>query len=144
MADLAGSTGVPLRVTDADRPELVWGQVVTDNFFSALQLDMAAGRGFTPGEDAPVTVLGFRFWQRRFNEDPQIVGKTIAINGHRLTIVGVTARGFTLEREFVRRLQALPGVTSAALASPMPLGPENESFNRQVAPLRSKITGSIV
>jgi predicted permease len=100
VADLAGSTGVPLRVTDGDRPELVWGQVVTDNFFSALQLDMAAGRGFMPGEDAPVAVLGYRFWHRRFNGDPQIVGKPIAINGHRLTIVGVTARGFTSTQLF--------------------------------------------
>lgn len=100
LADLAGSSGVPLRVTDGDRPELVWGQVVTDNFFSALQLDMAAGRGFMPGEDAPVAVLGYRFWQRRFNGDPQIVGKPISINGSRLTIVGVTARGFTSTQLF--------------------------------------------
>lgn len=50
---LAGSTGVPLRVTGGGRPELVWGQAVTDNFFSTLQVDMAAGRGFLSGETAP-------------------------------------------------------------------------------------------
>ncbi len=94
LSDLAGSTGVPLRVTGSDRPELVWGQVVTDNFFDALQVEMAAGRGFRPDEES-VAVLGYRFWQRRYNADPGIVGKHIAINGHALTIVGVTGRGFT-------------------------------------------------
>ena len=54
LVELAGSTGVPMRVTDGDRPELVWGQVVTDNFFSALQIEMAAGRAFRSDEDAAV------------------------------------------------------------------------------------------
>ncbi len=99
LTDLAGSTGVPLRVTGSNRPELVWGQVVTDNFFSALQIDMAAGRGFRPDEES-VAVLSYRFWQRRFNQDPHIVGKQIAINSHVLTIVGVTGRGFTCTQMF--------------------------------------------
>jgi hypothetical protein len=97
---LAGSTGVPLRVTGGERPELVWGQVVTDNFFSTLQVDMAAGRGFLSGDRAPEAVLGYRFWQRRFNADPNVVGKHIGVNGHVLTIVGVTARGFTSTQLF--------------------------------------------
>jgi hypothetical protein len=46
FTDLMGSNGVPLLVTGGDRPEPVWGQVVTDNYFSGLQVDMAAGRGF--------------------------------------------------------------------------------------------------
>ena len=100
VAEIAGSTGVPLRVTDGDRPELVWGQVVTDNFFSALQVQMAAGRGFRPGEQGPVAVLNYRFWQRRYNGDLHIIGKTIGVNGHRLTVVGVTARGFTSTQLF--------------------------------------------
>ena len=41
-------------------------------------------------------------------------------------------RGLTLEDEFIRRLAALPGVTSAALASPMPLGPEDEGFRFRI------------
>lgn len=100
LTDLAGSTGVPLRITDGNRAELVWGQVVTDNFFSALQLEMAAGRGFRPGEEASVAVLSYRLWQRRFNGDPEVIGRRIAVNGHVLTIVGVTARGFTSTQLF--------------------------------------------
>lgn len=100
VAEVAGSTGVPLRVTDGGRPELVWGQVVTDNFFSALQVEMAAGRGFGADDTAPEAVLNYRFWQRRYNGDPLIVGRTITVNGQSLTIVGVTARGFTSTQLF--------------------------------------------
>lgn len=100
VAEVAGSTGVPLRVADGGRPELVWGQVVTDNFFSALQVEMAAGRGFGADTNAPEAVLNYRFWQRRYNGDPLIVGRTIAVNGQSLTIVGVTARGFTSTQLF--------------------------------------------
>jgi len=100
FTDLMGSTGVPLRVRWGTGPELVWGQVVTDNFFSGLLLDMAAGRGFLPRESGPVAVLSYPFWQRRFQGDPTVVGKSIEVNGHALTIVGVTARGFTSTQLF--------------------------------------------
>jgi putative ABC transport system permease protein len=115
LAEVAGSTGVPLRVTDGDRPELVWGQVVTDNFFSALQVEMAAGGGFRPDEGAPVAVLNYRFWQRRYKGDPHIVGRTIGVNGHTLTIVGVTARGFTSTQLF----NFVPDVTVPVRLQPL-------------------------
>jgi predicted permease len=100
LAELMGSSGVALRVTDSDRPELLWGQVVTGNFFSGLRLRMALGRGFQPEEDRavgerPVAVISYRFWQRRFQGDPAVVGRSLPINGHILTIVGVAPFGFT-------------------------------------------------
>jgi len=65
FSDLMGSSGVPLRVTGGEQPELIWGQVVTGNFVSGLRLHMVAGRGFLPEEDRnvgarPVALLPLR------------------------------------------------------------------------------------
>ncbi|HEX3586265.1 MAG TPA: ABC transporter permease, partial [Candidatus Angelobacter sp.] len=72
---------------------------VTGNFFSLLGLKPALGRFFEPreGEMAgadPVTVLSWEYWHSQFQDDPAIIGKTVAINGRSLTIVGVGPKGF--------------------------------------------------
>jgi putative ABC transport system permease protein len=72
---------------------------VTGNYFSSLGLQPAAGRlllpseGETPGAD-PVIVLGYSYWQKRFNGDPSIVGQKVSVNGRPFTIVGVAPKGF--------------------------------------------------
>ena len=72
---------------------------VTSNYFSALGIQPAAGRlilpteGQAPGAD-PVLVLGYSFWQKRFGGDRGVIGKQVALNGHSVTIVGVTPKGF--------------------------------------------------
>ena len=60
---------------------------------------MALGRGFTSKDDravtnSPITVISDSFWTRRFARDPQVIGKTLLVGGHAVTIVGVTAPGF--------------------------------------------------
>ncbi len=79
--------------------EYIFGQIVSGNYFSVLGAEMALGRAFLPDEDRepgthPVMVLSYGFWQRRFNADPNIVGKTIKLTGQQYTVVGVTAREF--------------------------------------------------
>ncbi|MGE0815383.1 MAG: ABC transporter permease [Vicinamibacterales bacterium] len=81
-------------------PEQVGGQIVSANYFDTIRPPMALGRGFaaerddTPGA-APVAVLSYGFWQRRFGGAPDIVGRTLSVNGHQLTVIGVTARAYT-------------------------------------------------
>jgi predicted permease len=99
LSDIMGSTGIPLSMTDGAEPELIWGEIVTGNYFSGLGVHPVAGRGFLPDEDRapgqkPVCVLNYNFWQRRFQGDAKVVGKTIKINDHPLTVVGVAPRGF--------------------------------------------------
>lgn len=99
LSDIMGSNGLPLSMTDGDKPELIWGEIVTGNYFSGLGVHPAAGREFLPEEDQypdekPVCVLNYNFWQRRFHGDPEIAGKTIKLDGHSFTIVGVAPRGF--------------------------------------------------
>src|SRR5436305_1285044 len=72
---------------------------VTGNYFSVLGVQPALGRlilpteGQTPGAD-PILVLGYSYWQKRFAGDSNVIGKSVEMNGHSLTIVGVAPQGF--------------------------------------------------
>lgn len=77
--------------------ERVWTDIVSDNFFDVLRVPAAIGRTFQRGEEddvAQVPVLGWAFWQRRFSGDSAIVGRSILLNGHSFTIIGVAAPRF--------------------------------------------------
>src|SRR3989441_1151434 len=83
----------------AEGYEFLFGQIVSGNYFAALGAEMSLGRAFQPAEDErpgerPVLVLSYGCWQRRFQLDPGIVGKTIILQGQPFTIIGVTAREF--------------------------------------------------
>ena len=72
---------------------------VTGNFFSLLGLKPALGRFFTAEEGStaggdPIVVLSWDYWQSRFSGDAGVIGKSVAINGHAFSIVGVAPRGF--------------------------------------------------
>ena len=76
-------------------PERVWGQGVTSNFFGVTEIPMVLGRGFINGqENAPEVVLGARLWQRHFNADKEIIGKTVTISARSFTVVGVATPSF--------------------------------------------------
>jgi putative ABC transport system permease protein len=86
---------LPASIGGAGEPERVWGQSTTANYFDVAQLGMVAGRGFARDEErAPVIVLGYRLWQRRFGADAGITGKTILLSGHPFTVVGVAPAAF--------------------------------------------------
>ena len=85
--------------TPGVEPEEIIGNFVSDNYFDTLGGSARLGRFFTPeenrvaGRDA-VVVLTHRFWQRRFGGDPEIVGRTLLLNGQVFTIIGVTSPAF--------------------------------------------------
>jgi len=83
-------------------PELAAGELVSGNFFSGLGVQMARGRGFTLEDEtshALVAVLSYDFWTRRFARDPEVIGQTMYVKGVPMSIIGVSAPGFTgLER----------------------------------------------
>jgi predicted permease len=74
-------------------PEQLIGLRVTNNYFRALGVGMAAGRDFAPADDKPATrfvvILGHGLWQRRFHSDSSMVGKAINLSGTSFTVVGV-------------------------------------------------------
>ncbi len=86
-------------LSDGGEPKLAIVQIVTGNYFTVLGARPALGRFFGPAEDEEpgrdaVAVLGHRAWTTRFAADPSIVGRTIALNGHPFTVVGVAEPGF--------------------------------------------------
>jgi predicted permease len=85
--------------TAGQQPERIITAYVSGEFFPALGVQPAAGRlllrgeGEVPDRD-PVAVLGYDFWQKRFNGDPNVVGRQATIDGHAVSVVGVAPRGF--------------------------------------------------
>src|SRR5438445_516429 len=78
--------------------ERVVGEVVSPNFFAFLGVRPVHGQGFSvgvqKGQWAPEVVLSYRFWQRRFGSDPQVLGHNIRLNNYPLAIVGVSPPDF--------------------------------------------------
>jgi putative ABC transport system permease protein len=82
-----------------DGSQSMQGMWVTDNYLPVMGLKAVVGRGFEPSDfgQGPVRVvlLGYEFWQRTFNGDPQIIGKTVRISRWDVppTVVGVMQPG---------------------------------------------------
>jgi predicted permease len=100
FSDVVCHTGYQLSMSRTDgQPELIWGEMVSANYFSGLGVNLALGRGFLPEEDqkpgaAAVAVLNYGFWQNKFAADQSVIGKTINLNGHQYNVVGVAQKGF--------------------------------------------------
>jgi predicted permease len=93
-ANLTGD-GEPVRIGIA---------TVTAGTFETLGANLLLGRTFTPEEDreggAPVAILGWGLWQNRYGADPNVVGRSIELDGTARRVVGVTPRGFALPTDF--------------------------------------------
>src|SRR5437867_7208846 len=83
FSDLFIHYGTPVSLKNGgDKAELIWGELVTGNYFTGLGVTPAAGRVLSPDDDRvesanPVAVLSYGFWQRRFDRDPNVVGKVV-------------------------------------------------------------------
>jgi ABC-type antimicrobial peptide transport system permease subunit len=79
--------------------ERVSGALISGNYFSVLGVKLAAGRLIEESDDReglsePTAVLSFAFWQRAFGGDSQVIGNSVALNGHTFTVIGVAAPEF--------------------------------------------------
>jgi predicted permease len=87
-----------LRDEGAGGVERVFVGLVSGNYFRALEVRAERGRPLAPEDEregsAPAAVLNHRLWNRRFNGDPQVIGRTVVLNAQPFTIVGVAAAGF--------------------------------------------------
>ena len=89
-----------LTITGDELPEDVQAVYFTSNGFAFFGVPPALGRGLQPsdaidGQDPqPVVVLGYKFWQRHFNGDPSVIGKTIQMVRKNYTVVGVSGSRF--------------------------------------------------
>jgi predicted permease len=96
MAFVPLSTGkVAVRVNS--EPEEAEIDMVSGNFFSGLGISIVRGHGFSLKDEqahAPLAVLSYHYWTRRFSRDPGVLGKTLYVSGVPITIVGVAGEGF--------------------------------------------------
>jgi predicted permease len=100
VADLAAEDMVPAAIDTENQSDVVWGQVVSANYFDVVQVKPIMGRTFVPDEDktlgaSPVLVVSHSLWQRRFGADPNIVGKTVRLNNRPYQVIGVAPESFT-------------------------------------------------
>ncbi len=90
-----------LTVTGQDVPEDLQGAYFSSNAFQFFGVPTLLGRGLQPsdavdGQDpAPVVVLGYKFWQRHYQGDRSVIGRTIELIRKPYTIVGVAPERFT-------------------------------------------------
>ena len=97
------ASSLPIDATLATSPGEDGGpgeiELVTTNYLSVLGVAPTPGRDFMPSEELkvdgqPPAIISHERWQRSFDRDPQIVGRTLLIDGRSFTIVGVAPRGF--------------------------------------------------
>jgi len=108
LPDLIASRMIPAYIGEAGTVERVFGVLVSQNYFSALDVQPVVGRAFQPSDLAadgrePVVVISYGVWQTRFKGTPDVVGQTLRVNGQPLTVIGVTPdvfQGTTLGLNF--------------------------------------------
>ncbi len=84
-----------LEITNDGLPEDISGVYLTENAESFFGVHPLFGRMIEPFDAGhPVVVLNYRFWQRRFDGDPHVIGRTLEMDHARYTIVGVMPRSF--------------------------------------------------
>src|SRR5688572_16414812 len=97
-ADLAAANPYGVNLTDGATTEHAEAWLVSDNYLQMLGANPYLGRMLEPRDflagAAPVTLLDYGFWQRRFGGDRTIVGKTLRIDGTATEVVGIMPRGF--------------------------------------------------
>jgi predicted permease len=86
-------------ITEGDNTRRVFADVVTANYFDTFGARLTRGRAFspaeeTPGSGIPVVIVSHRYWKSR-GSDPNLVGRTLKINGQIYTIIGVAPEEFT-------------------------------------------------
>jgi putative ABC transport system permease protein len=100
LAHLSAAEWWDANLSGIDTPEQIAGFRVSAGFFDALGVQPMLGRDFledeeTPGRDRRA-ILGYGLWNRRFAADPEIVGKTVRLDGEQYEVVGIAPRGFAI------------------------------------------------
>lgn len=100
FSDMAAFTFGTANVTGVETPEEVQIAMGTPNLFDVLKLQPSLGRAFRPEEGTPgsgdVIVITHRYWERRFNLDPEVLGRVLMLDGTSYTVIGVMPEDFEM------------------------------------------------
>ncbi|MFN2542763.1 MAG: ABC transporter permease [Chthoniobacterales bacterium] len=91
FSNLAADTGTGFIMTGIGDPIQLNGDNMTANYMETLGVRPILGRLFLPEEEmkADVALVSANFWRNRLNSDPQVIGRSVTLNGMPTTIVGV-------------------------------------------------------
>lgn len=95
---LAADSSFGASLSVGNDSEWIWGSLVSGNYFSVLGIEAEVGRTFGPDEQRAggpqVVVLSHNLWRRRFQGDPEVVGRIVKLNQQSFTIIGVAPERF--------------------------------------------------
>ncbi|MDQ2841856.1 MAG: ABC transporter permease [Acidobacteriota bacterium] len=98
FSSVIGFSDLNLTVTAGGLSELAFGHIVSGNYFTALGVKPLVGRTLLADDDRAsqplVAVISYRYWTRRFGQDPAVIGRGILINKKPVSVVGVAPREF--------------------------------------------------
>ena len=124
--DVAIAFGTADNLTGNGDPERIGTIRISSNLLPMLGYRAAMGRLFIADDDvaghARTALLSYGTWTRRFGSDPNILGRTIAINGNPVEIVGVLPKSFSLPREVMPTLYGAE--EQAEILLPFPMQPD--------------------
>jgi putative ABC transport system permease protein len=137
FAELAAFSGFSGVLTGSGEPLHLQGVIASANLFRLLGAQPVLGRAFLDQEDQPhanrgadSVVISHRLWSEHFGGDPDILGKSLALDGALFTVVGVAAPQFDSHTELSN-----PDfwVTAAVLAEPTPNNPKLTTEERDIS-----------
>jgi predicted permease len=139
--DIIGSVGLDT----GNNPSTVWPYAVSTNYFDALRLQPYLGRFLHAGDDkgtnsAPYAVLSYAYWHSHFGGDPSAVGRTVQINKHPYTIIGVAQPNFRGTELFFAPDLWIPMMQMQQLEDWDPLESRNSHFAWVIGHLKPGVT----
>jgi predicted permease len=143
VESMAAYKGESLTTTGGELPEDVHASYFTGNAFSFFGVPPLLGRGLQSSDapegadPEPVAVLGYKFWQRHYNGQHDVVGKTIQLAHTSYTIIGVAQPRFTWNDGDVylpMKVSADPSKTIAVITRLKP-GVTHAAIDAQLQPL---------
>jgi predicted permease len=105
------------------QPERVEGILTSSSMFHLLGAQPLLGRLLGPQDDKPggpgVAILSYSLWKRLFGADPQVIGRSLNLNGNQVTVAGVLRPEFLLNHEV---MPTVAGIDKVEILLPLPLG----------------------
>jgi predicted permease len=100
FSSMAISRRFAFSLTGLGEAEQLRGRFISSEFFSTVGVNPVLGRDFAPGEDeigaVPIALISAGFWKRKFGSSPNVLGKTVTLDGRNYTVVGVVPANFDL------------------------------------------------
>jgi hypothetical protein len=122
----------PVGINTGGNPSTVWPYAASGNYFDALGIQPYLGRFFHAADErgmmsAPYVVLSYEYWHGHFVDDPGVVGRTVEVNKHPLTIIGVAPPAFRGTELFFAPAMWIPMVEEPLVRSADTLSRGNHS-----------------